>query len=578
MTTPTTEPAFEPTHGGVTPNLNLPLYVDDDKPTWRGHVNYTNEQVDAGHARVMGRLGDYGVQIGDLDAAKIDEKRLYGYMSQPHAAYFSAESGNDGNTGTLPGRPFKSLSKLAALKAGEVAHIGAGEYSVSSNIVVSCDVTISPNAKITLNSGGKLDFRGMIVTNGTEIFSDNGGVVGLLTSRNTYNLAWFASGSNAINERWNFARRDMKTFGRKRILIPQALPNQPGTWTDPNGYRTYWVFNGPIEITDQQNTATWQIDGEFTARSNCDGFMLFNDAAKPENIYFYGDFNVIVPANVTVNYGIKSLGCARVLFFGMVVINGCATSMILGNESSNAPVGEIRFIQAQCSFFSVAAVQIYGRSTASAQNIQFDRITMSAAQLPNINGIEIRGLVRNLRFLDITYATDAPKDGYTANDIGNVVLLESNGEGTICKVRIDSIYTANANNAVKTTTSSVTPQTPSAILGLTIGKVWSKYNGAAASFDYCTETTLDGIENPGDVTIGSNATYTKLRGAYRSVIDSGLYTTVNNLARTSRGSGTPPNPGVNWPLGTMIFETGDQKLYTRIAKDGTAADFVKITP
>ena len=54
-----------------TPNLDLPIFEDDDKPTWRGDINDSHYKLDKGFATLSGKLNDDKVQTdADINAVK----------------------------------------------------------------------------------------------------------------------------------------------------------------------------------------------------------------------------------------------------------------------------------------------------------------------------------------------------------------------------------------------------------------------------------------------------------------------------------------------------------------------------
>ena len=67
------EPQFTPTEN-VTTNLGAPLYGDRDKPTFRGHINYTNILFDNEFGRLSGRIGDILTGFDARTASTIADK------------------------------------------------------------------------------------------------------------------------------------------------------------------------------------------------------------------------------------------------------------------------------------------------------------------------------------------------------------------------------------------------------------------------------------------------------------------------------------------------------------------------
>jgi hypothetical protein len=52
-------------HSDHTPNVTLPQYVDDDKPSWLGDVNETNRRIDAEFARLQGLIDNLQTQVNN---------------------------------------------------------------------------------------------------------------------------------------------------------------------------------------------------------------------------------------------------------------------------------------------------------------------------------------------------------------------------------------------------------------------------------------------------------------------------------------------------------------------------------
>lgn len=468
------------------------------------------------------------------------------------------------------------VSSLGTNKATII--ITNGIYDIKSNVTIptNVDILFRKGGQLRVTTGATLTIKGNILAGNQEIFVDAGGNVDLQLSPNEYNLGWFQSGAGYINERWDFAKRSMVTFVKKIIRFPKPYDGQPGT--EKTGSRMFWLFNGEIKIQDEHNTSTYYVDAEFKAAANTTNFLNFDDASKPESMFFYGDFQVLVPPAINVGCAINIKSAARITFWGNVVINGARTAVKCGSPDQVAAVGDIRFFQLQCSFFYETAVLIYGKAVHTTQAIQIDRLTVTAAQSTGLNALEIKGLIRNIKIGDVTYATDVAKNGYLANDAENVVLIESNGEGAILKVDIDNVYQANANNAVKIATNATTPQGIDKIQYVKVKNIFAKFNGSAATIADCVGVEIESVHNSSDVTVNSTANYVwlKVGRGVRTITDNGNYTVINSIGKQTRGGGVPPSPSIDWPVGCMIRETSDGKVYVRIAKAGLASDFVAL--
>lgn len=450
----------------------------------------------------------------------------------------------------------------------------SGTYKTTTNINFPANVSVlfSKGAKLSPANATILTFLGVIQAGNHEIFVDNGATIDLDNSPNEYNLGWFSSGSGYINQRWDFAKRGMATFRKKIVRFPKPYEGQAGVLK--SGNRLYWQFNNEMLFTDDQNNCTIYLDGEFYAAGNCTNFINIEDATKPENIYFYGDLQVNIPATTIVTNGINVKSVARLTFFGNVVINGAKTTIKLGGTDQVAAVTDVRFIELQCSFFTDAAVYMYGKAAMTVQNIIIDNLSCTAAQTTGKNAAELRGLLRDIKLGNVYYATDVAKNGYTANDAENVVYIESNSEGDILHCEVSAIYQANANNGIKITSVA---SSSLKIRGVVVRRIHGKFNNAGADLDWCYGVHVSDVENTSNITLGTNALYTKISSgeATKTITDNGAQTTINGLGKQSRGAGVLPAANLDWPIGTLIRETSDGKVYLRYAKTGVAAtDFV----
>lgn len=464
---------------------------------------------------------------------------------------------------------------LAAIPAGGGELIATpGTINVTANTTIPKNVTLkaSDGAMFNVAAGVTLTVLGEVAAGNHEIF-DGAGTVDLDNSASEYNLAWFKTANGYINERWDFARRGMLTFRTKVVRIPRPREGQAGVLK--SGNRLFWLFNAPLTFQDAQNASTWYIEGEFQSVGSCASFMLFDDAAKPENIYFYGPIQVNIPAAHVVPVGIDFRAASRVSFFGNIAINGADTTIAFGGPSQTGAVGDIWMPRVQASFFSVAAVDIYGKAVHTTQSVHIGNLQATAAQVAGLPVARLRGLLRDIKIDSVYYATDTPKDGYLAVDAEDVVLVESNAEGDIRHCEIGAIYQATANNGLRVQSAVANA---SLIAGLKVGRIFSKFNASAANIDYCSQCTIEDVENTGTITVGANASHTSIRSgsALKNVIDSGTSTLINGMGKQTRGGGLPPAPAVAWPLGAVIRETSDNRLYIRIANDNAATDFIMI--
>ena len=464
----------------------------------------------------------------------------------------------------------------AAAISGATLIVPSGSLiSVTSNKTLpeNVSIVICSGSSITVSAGITLEINGDICAGNYEIFHGDG-IVSLDNSSSGYNLSWFNTVDGYINSRFEFAKRGMASFRSKSVVIPKPKDSQIGTIKI--GSRVFWGFDGPMLINDASNASTWYIQGgEFYAASNCDGFILFDDAAKPENIYFYGTIQAAASAALTVGYGIKFKSASRVSFFGNIVLNGFGTPIIFGGVDQVAAVEDIYIERTQLSFFYSTALYFYGKRGFTCQNIKIGNARITAAQSASLNSVEIYGLIRDIKINDIYYATDVPKDGYLAFDVDNVVYIESNAEGSILHCNIGSIYQANANNCLYITSAVLDK---AKVSDIQVYNIFGKFNGSAANIDYCTNVIIFNIENTSSVTIGSNASNNNVYSGHslKSFSDAGQNNVINGFGKQSRGAGVPPSPTVSWPIGSIINESTDGRVYCRVSKNGTSSDFIDI--
>ena len=481
---------------------------------------------------------------------------------------------------TMSVKDFGAVLSTAVASAdtagGRTVYVPFGAYTVDANLIVPSTVTLRfhGGAMVTVAAGVTLDIRGEIEAPSTEIFDGHGAVI-LDGSPSGYNLAWFKTANGYINDRFDFAKRGMASFNNKVVRVPAPRLGAAGTVTV--GKRTYWQFSAPLAFSDAQNSTTWFIEGEFSAANDCDAFMLFDDASKPENIYFYGPIQAIAAPTQTVNFGIDMRAASRVSFFGQVVLNGFKTSWSMGGANQSAAVENIYAPEVQAAFFSVAALDILGKTGHSCQDIMIGNLRATAAQTTGLPAARLSGQLRDVTINNAYYATDTAKNGYTANDAEDVVVFDATSDGSILHCKVGAIYQASANNGlrIKSTASDKTK-----IADVEIDRIFGKYNGSAANLDYCRRVTINGVENASSVTVGSNCEHVKINATsgLKSVSDSGAYTLVNGVGKQTRGGNVPPAPAVPWPVGAFIRETSDNRCYVRISNEGTASDFLSIRP
>lgn len=464
----------------------------------------------------------------------------------------------------------------AANAVGTSIYFPEGTYLLGSNTTLTSDIAFAQGAEISVPLGVTLTINAS-VTAEREIF-DGAGTVDLDGSPTGYNLSWFKTTNGYINERFDFAKRGMTSFNNKIIRIPHPYSGQAGS--SLSGTRNFWLFNAPLLFTDKQNTSKVYVEGEFLAAGNCAAFMEFNDALKPESIFFYGAIQAQATASQVVGVGIDIKSGARIQFFCNIVLNGFQTSMRIGSPDMVAGVGDIYAPMLQLSFFYARALLIYGVSgSANSQGIYLGQVNATSAQSAGLNAVEIGGLVRTVNIEEIFYATDVPKDGYAAVDAANVVQIFSDDTHLLmAHINIGGIYQANANNCLKITSTASVPAAAD-IRFITVNRIFGKFNGGAADINYCQYVTINGIENFSDATIGANAAYTTLNtnnGAIRTLTNNGSFTLVNGVGTLSSGGGAAPNPAVEFPIGSFVRETGDNRVYLRIAKAGAATDYIMV--
>lgn len=53
----------------LTPNLHLPLFTDDDKPTWLGDVNHASSVVDSAYGALQAQIATLTTQLNTMNVA-----------------------------------------------------------------------------------------------------------------------------------------------------------------------------------------------------------------------------------------------------------------------------------------------------------------------------------------------------------------------------------------------------------------------------------------------------------------------------------------------------------------------------
>ena len=465
-----------------------------------------------------------------------------------------------------------------------IDEIGENEGTIvvpSGNFLIADDILIPENVKISFLKGGKiiinesavLKIDGTIEAGDYEIFVDDGGKLDKHNSASPYNISWYSG--DTINKKYDFARRDFEEFKNKIVIIPKPVSGQPGTYDDGRN-RIYWACDGEMLIDDFGNASEWHINGEFIAISDFDSFIKVKGANKPENVYFYGTLQVFAPTGKSVKIGINIVEGARINFYDQVVINGCETSIVLGGDGQIAPSTAF-FNLLQCSFYKINAIKIDGRNVYP-NSIDANIISITSAQQSGTDAIFITGLVRDFKIGKILYAADS-KDGFVGYEAENVIHIQSYGDKSVRFGLIESIFTTQASNAIKISDLNNTGN-GDRIQFITVDRIYKKYDGTAFKINHCTDVTISRIFNSGansTSVIGAAAVATEvLNNGGEKISDSGLYSVIGNVGKQTRGGGVPPAPALNWKIGTFILETTDNRLYLRVSKNGTAADFILI--
>jgi hypothetical protein len=543
-----------------TAKLALPQFGDNDKPTWRGDINGAFAAIDAAFVTNDTRNNTQDNEITAL-TADVGNK-FTGLVNAKSTAAKGDGVTDDG-------------AAFAGVAAHSMIVVSAGVYNIATSQTIVADMMVLPGATFLIETGATLTIKGHIYAPSRDVFIDNGGTVDLSLSDNEYNLAWFKSGNGYINHRWDFARRAMATFVRKHVRIPHPTADLAGViMISPN--RPSWGFDGPMTFDHTTNTVTVYVDAEFKAAGPCAGLILITDATvKPDNLYFYGDVQVQVDAGVNVAYGVNIQACARVTFWGNVVVNGAQTSIIIGSKTQPFPVGSVRFFAVQASFYTVNAVSIYGNSQTT-QDVTIDTISATAAQVAGTDAVMMGGLLRDIKIGDVYYATDVARSGYVANDAANAVHIQSTADGDIMQIEVANIYQSTATQGLLSDTDPVTPQGLSSVQYVTVERIFGKYGASAATLSHCYGVQVNDVRNNSTVFIDATAADCRVvAGAgLKNVTNNSTSSVVNSLGQSAQGAGNPPAPAVAWPLGVLIREPGDNKIYVRVANNGVAADFV----
>lgn len=164
-----------------TPFLNLPVFSDDDRPTWRGDLNGAFNSIDAGYGTLSG-------DISNLTLKKVDKGALFVSLSE-HGAIGDGVSDDTGafsaalNYASATGAkvvlvPNGTYSVSAIQMPTNVALIGQGSATINARAcatLVNCDVN-AQNVSIenlTFNLGGNVSSYAVQANTGAQNFVVN---------------------------------------------------------------------------------------------------------------------------------------------------------------------------------------------------------------------------------------------------------------------------------------------------------------------------------------------------------------------------------------------------------------------
>ena len=164
-----TQPDFTPTEK-TTETLGLPLFGDHDKPTWRGHVNYTNISIDNEVTRSRASVNDVSIKVDNvketlmtqINANMNDANTRFNAMANSinilKNEFVSITNEKYGAIGDGVTDCYDAIVK--ALADTSTIFIPAGNYRISKTITLpDGDVNVVGNNAVLTGTGDSPVFR-----------------------------------------------------------------------------------------------------------------------------------------------------------------------------------------------------------------------------------------------------------------------------------------------------------------------------------------------------------------------------------------------------------------------------------
>ena len=314
-----------------------------------------------------------------------------------------------------------------------------------------------------------------------------------------YNILDYAG--NSLNEKWDNMRADFVAWQYKHVIIPYPREECSACIQVDNDWR--WKINGAILFDDSCNNMDIEVCGELYAVSAVSQVLLFDDAEKPENIYFINGIQIRGNrfSGHTIDCAIEVRAGARINFCGQTIINDCGTGIIIGGANQSAP-SEAYFDRVQVAFFDENTIYVHGGQYTAA--IFAEHIETATAQNADLDSVLISGKVPNSKIGYLTYGTDIAKQGYAAYDANSVLKCLDDG-GEVHNVIVGFLY-ATASTYVAYLDGSGSGN----VFDVHLGTVGGSTSATIAIYGRnCSGLTVDNIKRDNLVDI-ENCFYSRL--------------------------------------------------------------------
>jgi hypothetical protein len=151
----------------VTPNLNLPIFDDADRPTWRGDINGAFRAIDADSAAKAGQIG---TKENSADLTKDVDAHLYATSNTYYVASYPGATISDQIAAT-----FKAATANASYDTNAIIQLPAGKFAVRPNVFSSWVGQAGVRRGLIIRGAGEYATQLTLTTSGVSSwFYDNG--------------------------------------------------------------------------------------------------------------------------------------------------------------------------------------------------------------------------------------------------------------------------------------------------------------------------------------------------------------------------------------------------------------------